>query len=205
MIDLDPSGQISAAITAFFRPVFSLAFPLVITTLCGLSLILATYLGMPEFGLWGWLALPVIDYARTNVWAAVAVGVFALSAIPLAWVAFREHEIRISKAILQWMITAAVIAFIVWLRSQWPFEGSLWQLFAYGLLLLGAWGGAMETCLSTLALVSYRRATRPPRRPRWQQPHGARRRRGPPQPHGAQPSYGSGRPQRSADGGPETI
>jgi hypothetical protein len=203
--NIDPSGQIADAIAAFFKLVFSLTFPLLLTTLCGLSLVLATFLRMPEFGLWGWLALPVIDYARTNAWAAVAVGVFVLSAIPLAWVAFREREVRISKAILEWMITAAVIAFIIWLRPQWPLEQSVWRLLAYGFLLLAAWACVLEASLSTLALVSFRRATRAPRRQKWRVPHSARGHRAPlPQPHGPGPGFGPSRPSRASEG-PETI
>jgi hypothetical protein len=204
MATKDPAESFGEALAALLQIIFSLTFPLLLISLCGVSFLLALYLPTPEFGLWGVLAIWAIGYAKANTWAEIGLVVFALAALPLAWVAFREREARLSKAILEWVITAIVLGFTYWLRTVWPYDGNGWQIWVYGILLFAGWNGVVESSLSTLKIVAFHRANRPPRRPRWQQPHGARQRRGPPQPHGGRPPYGPGRPQRSADG-PETI
>jgi hypothetical protein len=169
----DPAEAMGEFLAALLEIIFSLTFPLTLITVCGVSFALTFAFHTPEFGLWAWLSLGAADYARTHVWAAVVLGLLSLSALPLAWVAFREREIRISKAILEWVITALVVWFTFWLRTLWPYDESGWQLLAYGVLLFAGWNGVLEATLTTVAIVALYRANRPVRTgPPQQQPHG---------------------------------
>jgi hypothetical protein len=176
MATKDPAEGVGEALAALLQIIFSLTFPLMIITLCGASFALMTALHAPEFALWPGLATGAFQYAKDNTWAAIALGLFVLAALPLAWVGFREREIRVSKAILEWVITAIVFAFIFWLRTAWPYSGSGWQMLAYGLLLFVGWNGVVESLLSTLVIVGHVRRNRPrPVAPPRQEPHGAPR------------------------------
>jgi hypothetical protein len=179
MASRDPADSIGEAFGSLLQIVFSLTFPLTIVTLCGASFVLTFGLHALEFALWAGIAIALIDYAKANTWAAVALGVFVLASIPLAWVSFREREIRVSKAILEWVITAMVLAFTFWLRTVWPYESG-WQLWVYGLLLFAGWNGVVESSLSTLCIVAHVRRNRPaPVKPPQEEPHGARGQRRP--------------------------
>lgn len=203
MASRDPAESVGEALGQLFQVIFSLTFPLFAITVCGVSYLVSIYLPAPEFGLWGALALLAIEYAKANTWAAVVLGVFGIAAIPLAWVAYREHEARISTAIGAWVTAAFVGGGTAWLRTAWPYHESFWQILVFSILLMAAWSAVLEGALSTLKIVVFVRATRPPRRPRWQQPHGRQRRR-PPQPHGPRVQQGGPGPGRSSDE-PETI
>src|SRR5208282_5750057 len=98
----DGGEELGKAGAALIQIVFSLLFPLIVITLCGVSYLLAVVLGVPQFGLWAHLALLAARCAAVHLWAAVAIVVFVLSALPLAWVAFREHATRASHFLGGW-------------------------------------------------------------------------------------------------------
>ena len=176
MASKDPGESLGEAVAALLQIIFSLTFPLMLITLCGVSFALTFTLGTPEFALWAGLAVGAFNYAKANTWAAIALGLFVLAALPLAWVGFREREIRVSRAILEWVITGIAIAFILWLRTVWPYDDSGWQVLSYGILLFAAWNAVVESSLSTLVIVAHVRRNRPrPVAPPRQEPHGAAR------------------------------
>ncbi|HVB79263.1 MAG TPA: hypothetical protein VNE82_04850 [Candidatus Binataceae bacterium] len=173
----DGSGEAIAGIFgAIIQLVFSLTFPLLAITLCGLSYLLAFAFHMPEFGLWAFWAHLAIGYAKTNGWVLLGLIIFALAALPLAWVAYREQELKASNMILAYVIAGIVIAFTCWLRTAWPYDGTGWQIYSYGFLLLMAWSAVIEAAISTIGIVAHvhRNRPQPARRPA-QQPHGAPR------------------------------
>jgi hypothetical protein len=173
MASKDPAESIGEGLAALLQIIFSLTFPLVIFSLCAISMLLMIALNAPEFAFWPGIAVAAFVYAQAHTWAAVVFGIVALAALPLAWVAFKEREIRSSKAILEWVITILVLWFTFWLRTVWPYSGSGWQLLAYAFLLFIGWNGVIEASLSTLAIVAIRRANRPMRtEPPRHQPHG---------------------------------
>lgn len=170
----DPAESFGEAFAALLQIIFNLTFPLMLITLCGVSFVLTFAFGA-EFALWAFLATVVFDFAEANIWAAIALAAFVLAALPLAWVAFREREVRHSKAILEWVVTAIVLGFTFWLRTVWPYE-SPWQLWVYGILLFAGWNGVIDSTLTTLAIVAFHRANRPVRvEPPRQEPHGSAR------------------------------
>ena len=174
MASKDPAESLGEALNSLLQIIFSLTFPLTIITLCGASFVLMAAFHAPEFALWPGLAMGAFQYAKANTWVAIALGLFVLAALPLAWVGFREREIRVSKAILEWVITGIVFAFLFWLRTVWPYDDSGWQMLAYGIILFTGWNGVVESSLSTLVIVAHVRRNRPrPVRPPRQEPHGA--------------------------------
>jgi hypothetical protein len=176
MATKDPAESVGEFLAELLKIVFSLTFPLMLITLCGASFVLVRLFDMPELGLWFVLAVSAVECATSNIWAAVALAVLVLAALPLAWVGVREREIRISKAILEWVITALLFAFIFWLRTVWPYSGSGWQLILFAFLLFGTWNGVIEAAMSTLVIVLHVRRNRPrPIAPPRQEPHGAQR------------------------------
>lgn len=169
------SGENALAefVGAIIQLVFHLLFPLIVVTLCGVSFLLAFVLNMPEFGLWAGLAMLGIASAKANLWVALGLAAFVLISLPLAWVFFREQPLQVSKLIQQWVIAAIVIGGTFWLRTAWPYEGSGWQFFIYGILLFAGWAAFTEAMLGTLGIVAHVRRNRPkPVKPPRQQPHG---------------------------------
>jgi len=160
------------AIAGLAQLVFSLTFPLVIVTLCAVSFVVAILFHAPDFSFWGFLAAVAIKYASTNIWAAVALAVLVLAALPLAWVALREHQARLSSAIGAWVAAIAFGGGTIWLSTVWPYDGSGWQVLTFALLELLAWAALMDAGLSTLKIILYRRANRPLPPPGRQRPHG---------------------------------
>jgi hypothetical protein len=174
MATKDPAESLGEFLAELLKIVFSLTFPLMLLTLCGASFVLFGLFHMPELGLWFVLAAWAVGYATSNTWAAVGLAALVLAALPLAWVGVREREIRISKAILEWVITALIFAFIFWLRTVWPYDDNGWQLILFAFLLFTAWNGVIESAMSTLVIVLHVRRNRPrPVAPPRQEPHGA--------------------------------
>jgi hypothetical protein len=171
----DPAESLGEAFASLLQLVFSLTFPILLITLCAISFVLAALFGMPEFGLWAYLAELAIGWATTNIWVAIGLGVFCLAAIPLTWVAFREQELKVSSTILAYVIAGLVIAFLFWLRTVWPVE-RMWELWAYGIIMLAGWSAVIEAALGTIGIITHVRRNRPkPVEPPRQQPHGAAR------------------------------
>jgi hypothetical protein len=167
---------LGSALALIIYVVFSLTFPILFLTLCGASYVLAYLFHLPEFVLWAALASLAIAYAKTNIWVALGLGAFALAALPLAWVAFREQEVKASNTILMYVVSGIVIGFMFWLRTVWPYDGNGWQLIAYGIIMFMAWSAIVEAALGTIGIVAHVRRNRPqPVRPPPQQPHGAPR------------------------------
>lgn len=170
----DGGEELGKAAAGLIQIVFSLLFPLIVVTICPVSYLLAVVLGMPQFGLWAYLAVSAGQYATTHLWAAVALVVFVLSALPLAWVAFGEHSTRASHFIGGWVMAAIVTGGMIWAAIAWPPNGYNWQLFVFAFLLFWAWSAIIEASMNTLKLVALARAARPLPPPSKQQPHGSR-------------------------------
>ena len=180
---------LSEFVGAILELVFHLLFPVNVIAVCGISFLLVNGMQMPEFSFWTNLALLAFAYAASSIWVAAGLAIFVLAALPLAWIAYREQQVVVSRTILQWIITLGVTFGMFWLRTTWPYEDSGWQLFAYGMIMYAACAAALETMLSTLGIVAHVRRSRPaPARPPRQQPHGAPREN-----------------RRSSRGDPETI
>jgi hypothetical protein len=160
-------------VSTILQIVFHLLFPLIVVSLCGVSYILAVLLHMPEFGFWFGMAMLGVDSAKSNIWVAIGIGLFVLAAVPLALVAYREQQVQVSKIILQTIIAAGVIFAMFWLRTNWPYEDSGWQLITYGIILFAGWAALIEATLGILAITAHTRRNRPkPPRPPRQTPHG---------------------------------
>jgi hypothetical protein len=148
---------LALALVSLVRLVFSLLFPLILITLCGVSYLLATRLGLPQFGLWGALALWAMGYAGTHAWAAVGLIALVLLALPLAWVALKEEAARASAVIGAWATAVVFSGFTYWLSTVWPYDGSMVQGSVLAFFLLGSWIAVCEAVLGTLkALVQLR-------------------------------------------------
>lgn len=160
-------------LTALFLIVFSLTFPLMFITLCGVSFVLGVAFHAPQFALWAGLASLVFQYATTNFWVAIALGVFMLAALPLAWVAFREQAIQLSGVIGSWVCSIIFGGGTIWLATVWTYNGNKLQGYIFSFLLLMVWLAVFEAVFSTVKLVSLHRANRPLPPPATQQPHGA--------------------------------
>jgi hypothetical protein len=161
------------AVKHVLRIVFSLTFPLLLITLCGVSFVLHRAFGLPEFSLWESFATAVLEYARTEIWAIAALGLFGLAALPLAWVAYREQEVTLSAMIANWVFAAMLIGSMVWLRTAWPYEQDGGQVLVYGIAMFAAWSFVLTAALATLRIVVHARQNRPvPTQPPEQEPHG---------------------------------
>jgi hypothetical protein len=158
----DPPGSSGRALGARLQTIFSLPFPLTVITLCGVSYVLIYTLHVPEFEFQFWARLPMraLDYAEANTWAAILLSLFVLAALPLAWLAFRQREVRASRAIREWVIAAIVFGVIFWLRTAWPYDDNRWRVLVYGILLFSAWNGVIEAILSTLKIIAFHWANR---------------------------------------------
>ena len=163
----DPARSFGAALAVRLQTIFSLPFPLTVVTLCGVSYVVIYTFRVPEFEFEFWARLPMraFDYAAANTWAAIALSLFVLAALPLAWLAFRQREVRVSRAIREWVIAAIVLGVTFWLRTAWPYDDTGLRVLVYGVLLFAGWNSAIEATLSTLKIIATRRATRPPTPP----------------------------------------
>jgi hypothetical protein len=176
MATKDPAEAFGELVVELLQIIFSLVFPILLISLCAASFILAFEFRLPEFGLWGAIGAWALGYAATNVWFAVALGLFALASIPLTWLALREQELRASNVLLAYVIAAIVFAFLFWLRTVWPYDDNGWQVILYGLIMFCGWRAVVDAGVGTLGIVLHIRRNRPrPVRPPPQQPHGAPR------------------------------
>lgn len=132
---------------------FSPSFPLVLVSLCGVSYLLASSLAAPEFGLWALLAMRVIRYARFETWAALALGLLVVAALPLAWLAFRQRNSRRPRLRRQWWLVAVVVAFTACLRAVWEYDASDRQIYIYSFLLFMGWNAAVEAAIATIVVA----------------------------------------------------
>jgi hypothetical protein len=173
MATKEPGEALGEVLADILKIVFSLIFPLLLITICGVSFVLVSLFHMPEFGLWAYLAGLAIGWAKGSIWVALGLGAFCLAALPLAWVAFREQELKASSTILAYVIAGLVVAFLLWLRTVWPVE-RMWELWAYGLIMFAGWQATVDALMGTLGIVAHVRRNRPkPVKPPPQQPHGA--------------------------------
>jgi hypothetical protein len=141
------------AFTGLIQIVFSLMFPFVFITACGVSGLLFYGFQIPQFALlWG-IAGQAIGYATKNVGAAVALAAFALASLPLAWVKFREMELKFSGVIGAWVVAAITTGFTFWLASVWPADWSFFQMVSFAFLLFMSWAAICEALLGTIKLV----------------------------------------------------
>jgi hypothetical protein len=152
MSDAMSEGFTQAGVN-LFRLVFSLMFPIVLVTTCVVAGILAYGFGIPQFALLWVLAGGVIGYAATNLWAGVALAVFVLASVPLAWVAFRELALRISSVLGAWVTAIIFCGFSLWLSTSWAYDSSGWQQLCFAFLLFMGWSAVCEALVGTLKLV----------------------------------------------------
>jgi hypothetical protein len=167
---------IGAFLALLIHLVVSLTFPLIAIVLCGLSYVLTYVFHLPQFFFWAFLASNALKYAASNVWAAIALAIFILAAVPLAWIAFREQELKGSRLVRAWITAAVVVSFTCYLGTYpyHPTPDNQGDLFWYGLVLLVAGTTVMDVILSTLGIVLHVRRNRPqPVRPPQHAPHGA--------------------------------
>jgi hypothetical protein len=173
MATKDPGEAVGELLADILKIVFSLTFPLLLITICGVSFVLVSVFHMPEFALWAYLAGLAIDWAKGNFWVGIGPGAFCLAALPLAWVAFREQELKVSSTIFAYVSAGLVVAFLLWLRTVWPVE-RMWELWAYGLIMFAGWQATVAALMGTLGIVAHVRRNRPiPVKPPRQEPHGA--------------------------------
>jgi hypothetical protein len=147
----------ATAIVALFQLVFSLTFPLMFITLCGVSYVLTDGLHLGQFGLWAWVAGQAVADARTTPWVALALIAFIIAAVPLAWIAFREHATRASGVIGAWVGAAIFCGATLWLASAWSFDYSAMQQYVFAFALLAAWFALCDALMTTLKLVAMNR------------------------------------------------
>ena len=152
-----PARRLGAGLARFVQLFFSPSFPLVLVSLCGASYLLAANLHAPELGLWALVATWAIRDARYDGWAAIALGVLVVAALPLAWLALRQREPSRSRATREWVIAAIVIGLLFSLRLVWPYDGSDRQVFAYSFLLFIGWNALVQAVLSSLAIAVHGR------------------------------------------------
>ena len=136
-----------------FRIVFSLMFPIVFISTCMVAGVLTYGFGIPQFNLLWALPMAAIGYAATNLWAGVALAVFVLASVPLAWVAFRELALQISNVIGAWVFAIIFCGFSLWLSTSWAYDTSGWQQLCFAFLLFMGWSAVCEALLGTLKLV----------------------------------------------------
>jgi hypothetical protein len=176
MASREPAEAFGEALVDLLKVVFSLIFPLLFLALCGASYLLAFEFRLPEFGFWAVLGLWLLDWGESNIWAAIGLGAFAFSVMPLTWLALREQELRVSNTLLAYVIGGLVVAFLTWLRMVWPYDGAFWQLAVYGLAMFCGGHALVDAFVGTLGIVLHIRRNRPrPVAPPRQQPHAAPR------------------------------
>jgi hypothetical protein len=176
MATKDPGEAVGEMLADILKIVFSLIFPLLLITLCGASFVLSVGFHLPEFALWVGIAMWALEYAKTNIWAALGLGAFVLASLPLAWVGFREQELRASSTIFAYVMAALIFGFLLWLRTVWPYNGSGWQLILYGLVMFAGWQATVDAVIGTLGILAHVRRNRPrPIDPPRQRPHGGPR------------------------------
>jgi hypothetical protein len=145
-------GLARVAVTVF-QVVFSALFPFMLLTSCAVSAVLAGA-GFPQFGFLARLAREAVAYSGTHTWAALAIGVLALSALPLLWVAYREHAEPPSKIIGMWLGAAIYGAVGFWLGGVWPptlFPSA--EPYVLALFLFVTWGALCEAILGTVKTI----------------------------------------------------
>ncbi len=142
---------------ALFRIVFSLLFPAVVISLCGVSYLLTYGFNLPQFALWSELAGWAVAYAQTNTWAMLALIAFVVAAVPLARVGFREQAARSSSVIGGWVAAAIFAGGTIWLATVWTGDPTNFEELVFAFLLFAAWGGICEALITTLKLIEQNR------------------------------------------------
>ena len=165
----DGLAQMTAGVVQL---VFSLLFPILLVTLCGVSYVLVFGFHLVQFGLWAYLAMQAVAYAKGNTWAALALTVFVIASVPLAKVAFREHATRTSGVIGGWVGAGIFSGGTIWLATAWPAEDSGMQMIVFAFLLLASWGCVCEAIMSSLKLIAQNRPQPGPEIVEAQKAHG---------------------------------
>lgn len=145
------------ALGQFLQIIFSPIFPLGLITLCGVSFLLSVTFGMPHFALFFLLALGAVEYARGHLWAMLTLIAIVLGALPLAWVAYKEHVTKVSAVIGHWVFGGLWGAGVLWLARVWSFTGSGFQLIIFALLLFTWWMDVCDMLLGTVKLIALAR------------------------------------------------
>lgn len=174
------ASQFGEALAKLIILVFSLLFPFTMITLCGLSYLLSTVMDAPELSIWASVASAAFWFALAHIWAAIGLIVFTVGAFPLVWVAYRELEIKVSKALGSVVIAVIGFGLMFWLRTIWPNDGLRIQAIVFGVLMFIGWSALVEGVLMALAIRGHVRRNRvPPVSPPKQQPHGPTKAPGP--------------------------
>ncbi|HTV29510.1 MAG TPA: hypothetical protein VMF32_17200 [Xanthobacteraceae bacterium] len=132
--------------------VFSLLFPFLAISVCGLAYVLTFVLHIPQFALLAFLAHLAIEHAQTHRGAALAMWTLAFGSVYLAGIAYREHETRASAVVGSW------VGALIWcggtfaLVRAWAFDGSNIQQLVFAFLLFGSWAGVCEAVIDAAKL-----------------------------------------------------
>jgi hypothetical protein len=143
---------LATATVSLFQIIFSLFFPLIVIGTCAASYVLTVQLHILQFGLWFGLLLEALAYAKDNHWAAVALIVFGLAALPLARIGFREHAARASHVVGGWVTAAIFSGGSFWMSTAWPFDYSGVQALVFGFALFASCSAIFEALLHTFKL-----------------------------------------------------
>lgn len=176
MADDDGAQGLGQALAALLQIVFSLTFPLSLILTCLASWGLASFFAAPELSLWAAILRWLLGEASQTTWVAIVLGLFVLASLPLAWIALREQELRMSRTILFWVMALIILGFMFWLRTVWVEDANFFaKSLVYAFLLFAGIFILVEAVLSLLGLAFHVRRNRarsvaPPR----QQPHGGR-------------------------------
>jgi hypothetical protein len=150
----DGLAQATASIA---RVVFSAVFPFMLVMACAVSAVLAGA-GLPQFGLLAQFASGTVAYAGGHAWAALALGAFVLSALPLLWVAYREHAAPVSTTFGMWVGAAVYGGGLVAIAGVWPPAiFPVMQRYVFGLVLFVVCGAVIEAVTGTLKFIRQNR------------------------------------------------
>ena len=147
------SNQTEAVVqtsVAFFRLVFSPLFPFLMISTWATANVLVWVFRQPQFGFWVLLPQLFFKYAEAHLWAMIALVLFCLAALPLAWIALREWRATASGTLGTWAVVAVLVAGLIWLNQAWPANGSVFQALIFGIALLLAVGAVVDALVATL-------------------------------------------------------
>lgn len=133
--------------------VFSLLFPFLAISVCGLAYVLTFVLHIGQFALLAFVGRAAIEFAAAHLWARFALFAVGVGSLSLVKIAYREHATRVSSALGEWIAAGIVGGATVFLTVAWPLDFSLSQAVVFAILLFMTWTGICEAALSTWKLL----------------------------------------------------
>ena len=147
------SDDFSLALVNLFRIIFSPIFPLMFLTLCGLSYVLTIPFQLPQFLLFAWVAKHALEYSGEHAWAMLVLALFAMSALPLAWLGCREFAVKPTQLVADWVIAILGAVGLGAMTRAWPFDAGNLQMVVFGIALFALWAQIWEALLHTASLI----------------------------------------------------